>query len=71
MLRGKLIVIFLDVGESKVANVHGKSFIKEFEVAMDFMNNNFCDKKWYLDVGASQHVIEKKVVRFGKQKFRS
>jgi hypothetical protein len=38
---------------------------------MDFMNNNFCDKKWYLDVGASQHVIEKKVVRFGKQKFRS
>jgi hypothetical protein len=45
MLRGKLIVIFLDVGESKVANVHGKSFIKEFEVAMDFMNNNFCDKK--------------------------
>jgi hypothetical protein len=26
---------------------------------MDFMNNNFCDKKWCLDVGASQHVIEK------------
>jgi hypothetical protein len=30
---------------------------------MDFMNNNFCDKKWYLDVGASEHVIEKKSCR--------
>jgi len=27
---------------------------------MDLVNNNFCDKKWYLDVGASQHVLEKK-----------
>jgi hypothetical protein len=45
VLRGKLRVTFLYVGESKVVNVHGKSFIEEFEVAMDFMHNNFFDKK--------------------------